>query len=81
MPILQWLFALYPNPIGSLRSTITNPSLSALSNAKTIPTIQALSLAVYYPAEHVWWLSSKGVLGLSPESVGKAGMWLMRGWA
>jgi len=82
LPIIQWLLALHPDPVASIRSLFKVRSLSALtSSAKLIPTIQALSLGVYYPAEHVWYLASKGFLGLSPAATSKAATVLIQGWA
>lgn len=82
LPIIQWLLALHPNPAASIRALFKVRSLSALgSSAKLIPTIQALSLGIYYPAEHVWYLASKGVLGLSPAATSKAAALLIQGWA
>jgi len=80
LPILQWLLALHPRPLASLRSLITSPGQS-LGSAKALGTIQALALMVYYPLEHLGWLSGKGIVRLSPAGTGKAVLWSVRAWA
>jgi hypothetical protein len=80
LPILQWLLALHPKPLSALRSLITSPGRS-LGSAKTLATVQALSLMVYYPLEHLGWLSGKGIVRMSPTGTGKAILWSVRAWA
>ncbi|WVQ95065.1 hypothetical protein IAU59_002157 [Kwoniella sp. CBS 9459] len=84
LPILQWLLAIHPNPLKSLRSLLLSfgsPSSLAQPSAKTLPTFQILSLLAYYPLEHVTWLSRKGVLPLSAQRTGLAELWSVRFWA
>jgi len=80
LPILQWLLALHPRPLSSLRTLLTSPGQS-LGSAKALGTIQALALMVYYPLEHLGWLSGKGIVRLSPTGTGKAVLWSVRAWA
>ncbi|OCF31528.1 hypothetical protein I317_02137 [Kwoniella heveanensis CBS 569] len=86
LPILQWLLAIHPSPLKSLRSfllsAVTSPS--AFLNhpsEKTLPTLQILSLLAYYPLEHITWLSRKGVVPLSVQRTGLAELWSVRFWA
>ncbi|KAK4684409.1 hypothetical protein P7C73_g5772, partial [Tremellales sp. Uapishka_1] len=84
LPIIQWLLALHPNPLLSLKRLLTlqvSPSSLSLRNEKTLSTLQIVSLLCYYPLEHAAWLGSKGVLPLSLTSMGKASLWSVRFWA
>lgn len=84
LPIIQWILALHPRPLLALRSLLLAPirSVSAASSStKTIPTIQALALMVYYPLEHLGWLAGKGIVPMSAGRTGKAVLWSVRAWA
>ncbi|WVF67564.1 hypothetical protein IAT40_002322 [Kwoniella sp. CBS 6097] len=84
LPILQWLLAIHPNPLKSLRSLLLSfgsPSSLAQPSEKTLPTLQILSLLAYYPLEHITWLSRKGVVPLSAQRTGLAELWSVRFWA
>ncbi|ORY35488.1 hypothetical protein BCR39DRAFT_461593 [Naematelia encephala] len=82
LPILQWLLALHPKPLSSLRRLLTlSMPASALHSPKTLPTLQILTLLCYYPLEHLSWLASKGVVPLTPQGAGLASLWSVRFWA
>lgn len=84
LPILQWILALHPRPILALKQLLFAPhrvASQALESGKTIPTIQALSLLVYYPLEHLGWLGGKGIVPMTGDKVGKAVLWSVRAWA
>lgn len=84
LPILQWILALHPQPLSALLRLILAPhrvALSALESSKTIPTIQALALLVYYPLEHLGWAGQKGIVPMSGTGVGRAVLWSVRAWA
>ncbi|WRT68528.1 uncharacterized protein IL334_005505 [Kwoniella shivajii] len=82
LPILQYLLTLHPNPIASLKKFIFSiGQKGSLSSEKTLPTLQLLSLAAYYPLEHIAWLASKGILPISAQRTGKAALWSVRFWA
>ncbi|WVW85486.1 hypothetical protein I302_107524 [Kwoniella bestiolae CBS 10118] len=79
LPILTWLLSLHPHPIESLKSLLYKGV--SLDSPKTLPTLQAISLLLYYPLEHLTWLASKGVVPLSEKRMGWAGLWSVRFWA
>lgn len=84
LPIIQWILALHPRPLSSLKQLLLAPhrvAASALESRKTIPTIQALALMVYYPLEHLGWLGGKGIVKMSGQGVGRAVLWSVRAWA
>ncbi|WWC71443.1 uncharacterized protein I206_105399 [Kwoniella pini CBS 10737] len=84
LPILTWLLSLHPNPLQSIPKlvySINKQGLAAFSSPKTLPTLQALSLLLYYPLEHLTWLYSKGVIPLNAQRAAKAGLWSVRFWA
>ncbi|WVQ80152.1 hypothetical protein IAT38_002257 [Cryptococcus sp. DSM 104549] len=82
LPILSWLLSLHPKPLVSLRSFASSiASGKVFHSEKTLPTLQAVSLLLYYPLEHLSWLASKGVVPLEPATVGKATLWSVRFWA
>lgn len=84
LPIIQWLFALHPSPLKAMRALLLAPhrvAMAAMDSGKTLPTIQALALMVYYPLEHLGWLGGKGIVPLSTTSTGKAVLWSVRAWA
>nr|XP_018261609.1 uncharacterized protein I303_06049 [Kwoniella dejecticola CBS 10117]OBR83767.1 hypothetical protein I303_06049 [Kwoniella dejecticola CBS 10117] len=84
LPILTWLLSLHPQPVQSLQNLLLSlhrRGLTAFHSPKTLPTLQALSLLLYYPLEHLTWLSSKGVIPLSGRRAAKAGLWSVRFWA
>ena len=76
------LLSLHPKPLASLRSLLSfSHASTALSSAKTLPTLQVLSLLMYYPLEHLAWLGSKGVVPISLQNMGMAQLWSVRFWA
>lgn len=79
--MIQWLLALHPKPLVALRSFLLAPHKLDLLSAKSITTIQCLSLMVYYPLEHLGWLSGKGIVPLSAGRTGQAVVWSVRAWA
>ena len=82
LPIIQFLFALHPNPFASLRSLLNLGRIPAyLSGPKAVPTLQVLALLCYYPLEHLAWLGSKGVVPLTPRGMGIAQLFSVRFWA
>lgn len=84
LPIIQWLLALHPSPVLALRYLLLAPhrvAMAAMDSRKTLPTIQALALMVYYPLEHIGWLGGKGIVPLSATGTGKAVLWSVRAWA
>lgn len=68
LPIIQWLISLARTP----------PPTYAL---QTIETLQALTMLLYYPLEHLSFLTSKHVLSLSPTRSAKYALWSTRAWA
>lgn len=84
LPIIQWLLALHPRPLQALKALLLAPhrvAMAASNSRKTLPTIQALALMVYYPLEHLGWLGGKGIAPLSSSGTGKAVLWSVRAWA
>lgn len=84
LPIIQWILALHPRPLSALKALLFAPHRvmgAALNSSKTIPTIQAFSLMVYYPLEHLGWLGGKGIVPMRADKVGKAVLWSVRAWA
>ncbi|WAR58940.1 hypothetical protein PtB15_10B280 [Puccinia triticina] len=60
-------------------------SLNALppsgSKPVQIERLQVISMLIYYPLEHLYFLASKGVLPLSPRLINKAALYSCRAWA
>ncbi|WWD02262.1 hypothetical protein V865_000300 [Kwoniella europaea PYCC6329] len=81
LPILTWLLSLHPHPIQSLKSLLQSGHLPSLDSPKTLSTLQAISLLLYYPLEHLTWLGGKGVIPLSEKRMGWTGLWSVRFWA
>ncbi|WWC93461.1 hypothetical protein V866_000295 [Kwoniella sp. B9012] len=81
LPILTWLLSLHPHPIQSLKSLLQSGHLPSLDSPKTLSTLQAISLLLYYPLEHLTWLGGKGVVPLSEKRMGWTGLWSVRFWA
>ena len=82
LPIVQFLFALHPNPLASLSSLLNVSRIPTyLSSPKALPTMQILALLTYYPLEHVAWLGSKGVIPLTVRQMGIAQLFSVRAWA
>ncbi|WAR57513.1 hypothetical protein PtB15_8B563 [Puccinia triticina] len=46
-----------------------------------IERLQVISMLIYYPDEHLYFLASKGVLPLSPRLINKAALYSCRAWA
>ncbi|PVG04223.1 hypothetical protein CPB86DRAFT_721925 [Serendipita vermifera] len=68
LPILQWLISLERTPPPTRRLL-------------TIERIQGLSMLVYYPFEHLYYLGSQGILPISKQRTGKYSLWSCRAWA
>ncbi|WVQ68386.1 uncharacterized protein L199_006594 [Kwoniella botswanensis] len=81
LPILTWLLSLHPHPIQSLKSLLQSGHLPSLDSPKTLSTLQAISLLLYYPLEHLAWLGGKGVIPLGEKRMGWTGLWSVRFWA
>ncbi|KAK6910789.1 hypothetical protein I203_104822 [Kwoniella mangroviensis CBS 8507] len=81
LPILTWLLSLHPHPIESLKSLLQSGHLPSLDSPKTFSTLQAISLLLYYPLEHLTWLGGKGVIPLNEKRMGWTGLWSVRFWA
>ncbi|WVO14475.1 hypothetical protein L204_102110 [Cryptococcus depauperatus] len=82
LPMLQWLLSLHPKPILALKSLLFSGNIVKLFRSKkTVPTLQALAIILYYPLEHISWLGSKGVVHLSPAKLAMASLWSVRFWA
>lgn len=81
--MLDWLLKLHPKPVTALINFFLRPSLSNfdLTNPKVLDTIRVLLLSGFYIGEHVAWLGAKGVLPISPETIGKAAVISIRSWA
>ncbi|KAG2224459.1 hypothetical protein INT45_010525 [Circinella minor] len=56
-----------------------NKPASKLSLA--IERVQNLSMIIYYPLEHVYWLSAHDVLPISEKKTNSIGIWSCRFWA
>ncbi|KAI9265065.1 peroxisomal biogenesis factor 11 [Phascolomyces articulosus] len=49
--------------------------------ALAIERVQNLSMIIYYPLEHIYWLSAHDVLPISTEKSDRIGIWSCRFWA
>ncbi|WWC90490.1 uncharacterized protein L201_005426 [Kwoniella dendrophila CBS 6074] len=88
LPIISWLLALHPKPLESINKLLysiislnSNFITRIKESSKTIPTLQAISLLLYYPLEHLSWLTTKKVVPLSERRRGLAELWSVRFWA
>lgn len=45
-----------------------------------VERLQALSMIIYYPLEHLWYLADHGVLPIAPATSGKIATWSCRFW-
>lgn len=45
-----------------------------------VERLQALSMIIYFPLEHLWYLAHHGVLPLKPATSGKIATWSCRFW-
>src|SRR4051794_11331953 len=43
--------------------------------------LQNILMLLYYPLEHIWWLSYHKVISISENSMNKIGIWSCRYWA
>jgi hypothetical protein len=68
LPIFQWLISLERTP---------SPTRRLL----TIERIQGLSMLIYYPFEHLYYLGSQGILPIPKERTNKYSLWSCRAWA
>ncbi|TIA86687.1 hypothetical protein E3P99_03591 [Wallemia hederae] len=67
LPMLQWA-----------ESIESERKVSRL--ALNIERLQALSMTVYYPLEHLWYLADHGVIPIKPATSGKIAIWSCRFW-
>ena len=56
-----------------------NPPATAL--LLQIERIQNLTMILYYPLEHIWWLAYHKVITISDARMNKIGVWSCRFWA
>ncbi|KAI9498917.1 peroxisomal biogenesis factor 11 [Zychaea mexicana] len=56
-----------------------NPPKTSL--ALNIERVQNLSMIIYYPLEHVYWLAAHNVLPVSEQKTNSIGIWSCRFWA
>ncbi|CAG8478316.1 10065_t:CDS:2 [Diversispora eburnea] len=68
LPLIQWMIHIEHNP----------PPTSLLLN---IERVQNLSMIIYYPLEHIYWLASHKIIKLSESKINKIGIWSCRFWA
>ncbi|PLW08665.1 hypothetical protein PCANC_10281 [Puccinia coronata f. sp. avenae] len=66
--IIQWLRSLNTLPPSGSRPV-------------QIERLQVITMLIYYPLEHLYFLASKGVLPLSPRLINKAAIYSCRAWA
>ncbi|KAG9103593.1 hypothetical protein FRC07_009962 [Ceratobasidium sp. 392] len=67
LPIIQWLTSLERS----------QPRSRKLLN---IERLQALSMLVYYPLEHAYYLGSQSIIRISPRTSGRLAIWSCRVW-
>ncbi|CAM0138043.1 hypothetical protein VKS41_001264 [Umbelopsis sp. WA50703] len=68
LPMIQYMAYLEHNP---------SPSRLHLN----IERVQNLSMVIYYPLEHIYWLASHNVIPLAPQKTDRIGIWSCRFWA
>lgn len=68
LPLAQWIILSETNPPA-------NPVLRLLTRLQNVTNL------VYYPLEHIYWLSLHNVIKLSDSMRNKIGMWSCRFWA
>ena len=68
LPMVQYMAYLEHNP---------PPSRLHLN----IERVQNLSMIIYYPLEHIYWLAAHNVIPLTEQKTNRIGIWSCRFWA
>ncbi|CAH7689111.1 peroxisomal biogenesis factor 11 [Phakopsora pachyrhizi] len=68
LPIFQWLKSLRTLPLST-------------SKTAQIERLQVVSMLIYYPLEHLYFLGLKKVLPVPPKVIGLAALYSCRAWA
>jgi len=68
VPIIQWLSSLERTPTTNHRLLI-------------IERLQALSMLIYYPLEHLYYFGSHSIYAVSPKRLTSFALWSTRAWA
>ncbi|GAA5832227.1 hypothetical protein JCM5353_008205 [Sporobolomyces roseus] len=69
-PIIQWA--------QSLNDPATRPKDGQLL---MIQRLQTISMLIYYPLEHTYYLAGKGIFKIKPQRIGQMAIWSCRFWA
>ncbi|GAA5907892.1 hypothetical protein JCM8208_001978 [Rhodotorula glutinis] len=69
-PIIQWA--------QSLNDPSRQPKDKQLL---TLQRLQCLSMILYYPLEHFYYLAGKGIFKVAPQRIGQIAVWSCRFWA
>ncbi|KAJ8293847.1 hypothetical protein OF846_003107 [Rhodotorula toruloides] len=77
---LYRLFGIFP--IISWAQSLNDPA-SQLKDKQILrlQKLQAWSMLLYYPLEHLYYLAGKGVFKISPKRIGEIAVWSCRFWA
>ncbi|KAJ9059614.1 hypothetical protein DSO57_1000573 [Entomophthora muscae] len=51
-----------------------------ISGVTLIMKLQLISMLIYYPLEHIYWLGAQGILPAKPKTIGTAAVWSCRAW-
>ncbi|GAA5898489.1 hypothetical protein JCM6882_007795 [Rhodosporidiobolus microsporus] len=78
--VLYRLFGLFP--ILSWAQSLNDPaSQPADKQILLLEKLQAWSMILYYPLEHIYYLAGKGVFKISPKRINTIALWSCRFWA
>ncbi|CAG8480408.1 9887_t:CDS:2 [Paraglomus brasilianum] len=68
LPLVQWMIHIEHHP---------PPSTTLLF----INRLQNLTMILYYPLEHIWWLAYHKVIDIAESKMNRIGIWSCRFWA
>ncbi|BGP17652.1 hypothetical protein JCM10213_001305 [Rhodosporidiobolus nylandii] len=78
--VLYRLFGLFP--ILSWAQSLNDPASQPQDKQiLLLEKLQAWSMLLYYPLEHIYYLAGKGVFKISPQRISSIAVWSCRFWA
>ncbi|BGP41396.1 hypothetical protein JCM10449v2_005374 [Rhodotorula kratochvilovae] len=78
--VLYRLFGIFP--IIAWAQSLNDPARQPKDKQLlTLQRLQAWSMLLYYPLEHIYYLAGKGIFKISPQRIGTIAIWSCRFWA